>query len=96
MITQIPYIIPPLTIPKQVMKELANKFDAQTIRTVAEVQDQLRHPSAKALVRELHVRGVRSRGQHVRLRKVCHTAKIQALCEVLHHLELSFSSHVVG
>ena len=72
-------MMPPLTIPKQGMKELARKFDAQTIRTIAEVQDQLRHPSAKALARELHVRSVRSRGQHVRRRapakNVCHTVR---------------------
>ena len=34
---------------KQGMKELATKFDALTIRTVAKLHDQFGHPSAKAL-----------------------------------------------
>ena len=38
------------------MKELATKFDAQTIRTVAKLHDQFGHPSAKALAHELHMR----------------------------------------
>ena len=41
---------------KQGMKELATKFDAQTIRTVAKLHDQFGHPSAKALAHELHMR----------------------------------------
>ena len=41
---------------KQGMKELATKFDAQTIRTVAKLHDQFGHPSAKALTHELHMR----------------------------------------
>ena len=41
---------------KEGMKELATKFDAQTIRTVAKLHDQFGHPSAKALAHELHMR----------------------------------------
>ena len=41
---------------KQGVKELATKFGAQTIRTVAKLHDQFGHPSAKALSQELHMR----------------------------------------
>ena len=41
---------------KQGMKELATKFDAQTVRTVAKLHDQFGHPSAKTLAHELHMR----------------------------------------
>ena len=46
----------PIDEHKQGMKELATEFDAQTTRTVAELHDQIGHPSAKALAHELHVR----------------------------------------
>ena len=46
----------PMAEYKQGMKELAAKFDAQTIRTVAKLHDQFGHPSAKALAHELHMR----------------------------------------
>ena len=46
----------PMAEYKQGMKELAAKFDAQSIRTVAKLHDQFGHPSAKALAHELHMR----------------------------------------
>ena len=46
----------PMAEYKKGMKELAAKFDAQTIRTVAKLHDQFGHPSAKALAHELHMR----------------------------------------
>ena len=46
----------PIAEYKQGMKELATKFDTQTIRTVAKLHDQFGHPSAKALAHELHMR----------------------------------------
>ena len=45
----------PIAECKQRMKELATKFDAQTVRTVAKLHDQFGHPSAKALAHELHM-----------------------------------------
>ena len=39
----------PMAEYKQGIKELAAKFDGQTIRTVAKLHDQFGHPSAKAL-----------------------------------------------
>ena len=41
---------------KDRMRVVAAKFDAQTIRTLAKLHDQIGHPSAKALSHELHLR----------------------------------------
>ena len=46
----------PMAEYKQGMKELAAKFDAQTVRTVAKLRDQFGYPSAKVLAHELHMR----------------------------------------
>ena len=61
---------------KQGMEELATKFDAQTIRTVAKLHDQFGHPSAKALTHELHMRKCQKRmRQAVYLRVVRNSAQ---------------------